>query len=743
MDQPGGDLIPGTADDPGIALLGKYADYRFGLKDISGASGGGTTTQIIGPWRPKDTIHPLALMRDKANPFRGRVIPLTYSSTGYAPNPYDNLGNSQNNQRYTPTSQDLQEDWRRLAGLEAGTPKDPLAAFLIDVSCPGCAEPGGFDAAIAASLEAGFIDPFPEELVDFWVNNYYITVPTDNFVGRQPSTDPMQKFGGDYSGIIPCAVPERNIQQTGLWDQLDGTIKRGGCIPFTNVRVTGGRGELPLRPAPDRSNLFADFDPRIAQGLYIPSRGLLDYMNNGGDFDKIHYNYSESERSWNRGAAQEDNKELKEAYLDIEFLDSRLWARIGLQNIVWGKTELFRTTDQFNPVDIGLAGALAGLEESRIALWAARFVYSLYNVGPLEDVRLEFAANLDDFEPIDLGACGEPYTINLVCSITTGIFAHGALGIGVAGIDRPSSFWDELGGLEIGARVEWRWDRFSFALADFYGYNDIPFAEAIFYFDRNVEFQLADLETGEFVTGAGRPLASGFETGCTGEADPSGNGYWASANRDPKSYLSTTVEGIGRDPACLKPGGAAGQLSQNGFTVALKTDPSDPIFTAFEVGEVLFAEVDDYGNPLTSGSTNYGNPVIPIPCDPTDMLTNCEPLRYQVGLNETGVYEELYGDGWSPQNSLEHHSANQQSFAWICSATLTIGAALDPGACAWTLFGTPAVLNETIAPIPFAEILACIMSGEERTPAIVRPSSTPFPISSSAAPSSDPAASCP
>jgi hypothetical protein len=167
MDQPGGDLIPSTADDPGIALLGEYADYRFGLKDILGASGGGTTTQIIGPWRPEDTIHPRALMYDKANPFRGRVVPSTYSTTGYALNPYDNLGNNQHNQRYTPTSQDLQEDWRRLAGLEAGTPKDPLAAFLIDVSCPGCAEPGGFDAAIAGSLEAGFIDPFPEELVYF------------------------------------------------------------------------------------------------------------------------------------------------------------------------------------------------------------------------------------------------------------------------------------------------------------------------------------------------------------------------------------------------------------------------------------------------------------------------------------------------------------------------------------------------------------------------------------------------
>ena len=38
--------------------------------------------------------------------------------------------------------------------------------------------------------------------------------------------------------------------------------------------------------------------------------------------------------------------------------------RLGLQNIVWGKTEVFRTTDQFNPQDLALS-SLPTLEESR------------------------------------------------------------------------------------------------------------------------------------------------------------------------------------------------------------------------------------------------------------------------------------------------------------------------------------------------------------------------------------------
>ena len=222
-------------------------------------------------------------------------------------------------------------------------------------------------------------------------------------------------------------------------DQINGVIHDPGCFPNQNVRAIGGVTELPARPAPDKGNLAA-FDKMVAQGLYIPSsnlrRALLEQ-----DFDSLGYNISETDRAWNRGQSQEEWKEVKEAYVDIETLDSRLWMRFGLQNIVWGKTELFRTTDQFNPQDLALA-SLASLEESRIALMAGRFVYSLYDVGPFEDVRAEFAFNFDKYKPADLGACGEAFTPDLVCGITTGLFFHGVTGIGIAGVDRPPDPWD-------------------------------------------------------------------------------------------------------------------------------------------------------------------------------------------------------------------------------------------------------------------------------------------------------------
>ncbi len=96
-------------------------------------------------------------------------------------------------------------------------------------------------------------------------------------------------------------------------------------------------------------------------------------------------------------------------------------------------------------------------------------MYSLYDVGPLEDVRLEVAANLDQFEPADLGACGEPYAADFVCTLTNAICHALLLGVGIAASTGPRAPGRTSRDLEIGGRIEWRWDRFSFALTDFWG----------------------------------------------------------------------------------------------------------------------------------------------------------------------------------------------------------------------------------------------------------------------------------
>jgi hypothetical protein len=307
-------------------------------------------------------------------------------------------------------------------------------------------------------------------------------------------------------------------------------VPLGPWRPDSTIRPNGSRGSeastvlpLPLRPH--------------SESLYIPSERLRSEIDS---FDSFDQNFRQRELEWNHGASQ-DEWELRELYVDLEMFESKLWIRAGKQNIVWGKTELFRTTDQFNPVDIGLA-SLPTFEESRIPLWSVRGVWSFYEVGPFEDVRLELAMNFDDFEPIDTGRCGEPYTVWAICLKSTGLWAHGVTGSGIAGEQKPPHPWDSSHGIEFGGRLEWRWKAFSFALMDFYGFDDIPAIELFNTFERRVE-----VRTGEPLDSLGRPLVP--ETALE----------YASGNRQTFDFGCLASQGFG-DQALLALTGGAGTI---------------------------------------------------------------------------------------------------------------------------------------------------------------------------------------
>jgi hypothetical protein len=318
----------------------------------------------------------------------------------------------------------------------------------------------------------------------------------------------------------PFSARDLNPVLFGL-DRVAGTADDVSTPPV-------GAGELPFRPAPLLS--IADRgDREQARGLYYPSPALRRAIRNDV-FDATDQDFRQRELAWNHGASQQDERELKELFADLEFLDSRLWIRAGKQNIVWGKTELFRTTDQFNPQDLALA-TLPDLEEARIPLWSIRGVWSFYDIGPAEDVRLEVAANLDDFEPADIGRCGEPFTVFSACNKTTGLFFHGVTGFGVAGEDRPPNPWTDVSGLEYGARLEFRLGRFSVQLSDFFGYDDLPYADRLSDYGRKVD------------PDSGRPLRAGARGSCPTGVEPSCLG------RAPFSSIAPDGSTFALDPA--------------------------------------------------------------------------------------------------------------------------------------------------------------------------------------------------
>jgi hypothetical protein len=309
-------------------------------------------------------------------------------------------------------------------------------------------------------------------------------------------------------------------------------FRAGDVNPVTG---TAGALALPFRPAPE-----LDFDSGAplragARGVFYPNARLQRLLEEG-DLSPYPTKFRRSELAWNRGDSQQDQKELKELYADIEMLDSRLWLRIGYQSIVWGKTELFRNQDQFNPQDVAL-GSLTSLEESRISLWAIRGVWSFYDVGPFNDVRLELAMNFDQFQSTDVGSCGEPYTVLAACALSLGQLAHGYFGVGLAGQQLPPDPWNDSHGLEYGARFEFRWDRFSFAITDFYGFQDFPYVEGVFSYSRNV-----DPRTGRpRHTDSSGKCKTGKESACLGE-DNALNGH--SVNQQLFAMVCANTVGI-------------------------------------------------------------------------------------------------------------------------------------------------------------------------------------------------------
>ncbi len=444
----------GMSDDPADFVFAKYLDYDFALQGIPGPENGDATRIMFIDYKD---INPIGDLRNTPNPWRG-FWDYDYDADG------DGIADGRRTGDYNPIMGRDDYDTQEYLVDENGQPEvDEDGDPVINPNGPlGSGVPGSpaqNSGCMSGAPDAGPNGGCPREFRNG------TTVYTGN---RLVWTSNSTHFG--YA-----------------------TLSQGY-----------GQAEMPFRPAARLGNEDASDDFK-AQGLYYPNAGLRRVMKQQGKrlTSEIDQNFTTQDLTWNRGASQQQTKELKEIYLDFETLDGQLWTRLGKQNIVWGKTELFRTTDQFNPQDFAMT-SVPDLESSRIALWAARFIYSFYEVGPLEDFRLEFAFNFDEYEPADLGRCGEPYVPDTACQIATGYLAHGFAALGLAGTTRPEDPWDDVSGLEIGARIEFRAGRFSIAITDFWGYDDFPYPNRIFTYARYVDHD------------TGRPLSA---VG-TGPCDP-------------------------------------------------------------------------------------------------------------------------------------------------------------------------------------------------------------------------------
>lgn len=105
---------------------------------------------------------------------------------------------------------------------------------------------------------------------------------------------------------------------------------------------------------------------------------------------------------------------IRELYIEgtIPFDNGQqLDVRLGKQQVVWGRTDLFRVLDVINPVDFSRNNIYDELEDIRIPMWILHSEYRMGANEVFDDINISMVWNFDKFRPSNLGQCGTPNVI--------------------------------------------------------------------------------------------------------------------------------------------------------------------------------------------------------------------------------------------------------------------------------------------------------------------------------------------
>ena len=192
----------------------------------------------------------------------------------------------------------------------------------------------------------------------------------------------------------------------GNGDSPWGQSLLGGSLPFPGFGF-----DLDRNPNDGLKVLGEDFhSPNGGVTIGVPVRpcdedsrgcGLDDYM----DFDKNDLRFPEF---------NDQLDFIRELYVEGSIPTgemSELFLRVGKQQVVWGRTDLFRVLDIINPVDYSRQNIYDELEDIRIPQWIASAEYRWGATSIFEDLNVQLVWNFDEFRPSDLGQGGTPYSI--------------------------------------------------------------------------------------------------------------------------------------------------------------------------------------------------------------------------------------------------------------------------------------------------------------------------------------------
>lgn len=102
---------------------------------------------------------------------------------------------------------------------------------------------------------------------------------------------------------------------------------------------------------------------------------------------------------------------IREAYVKKTFNlsdGSNFFLKLGKQQVVWGRTDLFRVLDVINPVDYSRNNIYDELEDIRIPMWIAQGEWRMGPSESMQERNLSVVWNFDQFRANNLGQCGSP-----------------------------------------------------------------------------------------------------------------------------------------------------------------------------------------------------------------------------------------------------------------------------------------------------------------------------------------------
>lgn len=88
-----------------------------------------------------------------------------------------------------------------------------------------------------------------------------------------------------------------------------------------------------------------------------------------------------------------------------------MFLKVGKQQVVWGRTDLFRVLDVINPVDYSRNNIYDELSDIRIPMWIAQAEYRMGASDSMQDRNFQIVWNFDKFRANNLGQCGTPNAI--------------------------------------------------------------------------------------------------------------------------------------------------------------------------------------------------------------------------------------------------------------------------------------------------------------------------------------------